>query len=201
LRAELNCHASAALACLPGEPTGEVRVRIIDDAEMSAAHLKYSNIPGTTDVLTFDLTDGASADGEPLDVDILVCIDEASRQAGARHHTVERELLLYILHGVLHCLGHDDHDDTAYARMHALEDEILEAIGVGRTFESDSPRRQGEHGGNAEPDSESVDESTPHMHAHIISTRPSLKSLSQSSPVSSPCPPCLRGDSSRKDPA
>ena len=51
-----------------------------------------------------------------------------------RSHPVERELLLYIIHGILHCLGEDDHDDDAYARMHAREDDLLEAIGVGRTF-------------------------------------------------------------------
>lgn len=122
---------------------GEVRVRLIDDAAMAAAHLKYSSIPGTTDVLTFDMADGQSAQGEPLDVDILVSVDEARRQAALRGHQVERELLLYVLHGVLHCLGHDDHDDLAFARMHAEEDRILTAIGVGSTF---SVKADGEAG-------------------------------------------------------
>lgn len=114
---------------------GEIRVRIVRDLEMAAAHLKYSKIEGTTDVLTFDLAEGASAQGQPLDVDILVCADEAARQATPRGISIERELLLYILHGVLHCLGHDDHDDAAYALMHAEEDRILSAIGVGATFD------------------------------------------------------------------
>ncbi len=117
---------------------GEVRVRVVDDAAMDAAHRRYCNIPGTTDVLTFDLRDaqqgagGASAD--PLDTDLLVCLDEAVRAAAARGHEVRRELLLYSLHGVLHCLGEDDHDDAAAARMHAREDAVLEAIGVGRVY-------------------------------------------------------------------
>jgi probable rRNA maturation factor len=61
-------------------------------------------------------------------------VDEARRQAAGRALPVERELLLYCVHGVLHCLGYDDHDDAEYVRMHAEEDRILEAIGVGRTF-------------------------------------------------------------------
>jgi probable rRNA maturation factor len=113
---------------------GEIRVRHVADAEMAAAHARYSGVPGTTDVLTFDLSEGASARGENLDVDILVCVDEARRQAASRGLTVERELLLYVLHGVLHCLGFDDHDEDAAARMHAEEDRVLEAIGVGATF-------------------------------------------------------------------
>lgn len=115
-----------------GHPrAGEVRVRIVDDAEMAAQHEEFAGIPGTTDVLTFDMS------GEPdsrgillLDVDITVCLDEAARQGAKRHHATEDELLLYALHGVLHCLGHDDHDDDAYRAMHAAEDEILAAIGA-----------------------------------------------------------------------
>lgn len=135
---ELNRNARAAIAVALGDrsthPAHSVRVRIVADAEMAALHLKYSKIPGTTDVLTFDLAEGAAADGEPLDVDIVVCLDEADRQAAARGHGPELELLLYILHGVLHCLGEDDHDDAAFAAMHAREDAILTTIGLTALF-------------------------------------------------------------------
>jgi probable rRNA maturation factor len=109
---------------------GEVRVRLVGDGEMSVSHERYAGEPGTTDVLTFDL----SGDPSELDVDILVCVDEARRQAAGHGHAVEREALLYVVHGILHCLGHDDHDDEGFDRMHAAEDELLEAIGVGVTF-------------------------------------------------------------------
>ncbi len=123
--------AAAALGLL--DASGEVRARIVDDAEMAVAHQRWSGVAGTTDVLTFDLRDAAPGVG-PLDVDLLICADEARRQAEVRGFTVERELLLYIVHGVLHCLGHDDHDGAAAARMHAEEDRLLEAAGVGATF-------------------------------------------------------------------
>jgi probable rRNA maturation factor len=120
-----------------GSVSGEVRVRLVGDPEMAAAHERYAGIPGATDVLTFDMRD-EEEDVEPaagtMDVDIWACVDEAARQAAARGIDLERELLLYCIHGVLHCLGYDDHGDDAYARMHAEEDRILEAIGVGRTF-------------------------------------------------------------------
>ena len=38
------------------------------------------------------------------------------------------------LHGVLHCTGFDDRDAAGAAAMHAEEDRILGAIGVGATF-------------------------------------------------------------------
>jgi ssRNA-specific RNase YbeY (16S rRNA maturation enzyme) len=50
---------------------------------------------------------------------------------------LEKEALLYALHGLLHCLGHDDHDEAAYQAMHALEDALLDAIGVGPVFDPD----------------------------------------------------------------
>ncbi len=128
----LRERALAALAEL--RASGEVRVRIVGDTEMAEAHERYSGVPGTTDVLTFDLREAPGEGGGPLDTDLLVCIDEAARRAAELGHEVERELLLYIVHGVLHCLGHDDADDDSSAQMHAEEDRVLEAIGVGAVY-------------------------------------------------------------------
>lgn len=122
------CHA----VMLEADLRGEVRIRLLDDAAMIDAHTRYSNDPTTTDVLTFDLSDGSGA--RVLDVDLLLCVDEARRQAAARGHGLEQELALYALHGMLHCVGYDDHDEARFEAMHAEEDRILEAIGIGRTF-------------------------------------------------------------------
>lgn len=111
--------------------TGELRVRVVNDAEMIALHERWSNDPSTTDVLTFDLSEGASARTRALDGDLIVCYDEALRRAAGR---VERELLLYVVHGALHCLGYDDRDEVGASAMHEREDEVLERIGVGRVY-------------------------------------------------------------------
>ncbi|MEO1584973.1 MAG: rRNA maturation RNase YbeY [Planctomycetota bacterium] len=110
---------------------GSVRVRIVGDDAMADAHQRYKDIEGTTDVLTFDLAGDPSA---PLDADVLVCIDEAARQAQARGIPIEHELLLYITHAVLHCSGYNDDTDEAAAAMHAREDELLTAIGIGPVY-------------------------------------------------------------------
>lgn len=117
------------------DASGEVRVRVVNDEIMSDLHRRHSGVSGPTDVLTFDLRPMGLG---PLDTDIIVCLDEAIRQAATRGHPPHRELLLYGLHGILHCLGHDDHDDRAYARMHAAEDAVLTAIGVGPVFDKPS---------------------------------------------------------------
>ena len=75
--------------------------------------------------------------GAPIVADIAVCVDEADRGAALRDHTIQREALLYALHGVLHCAGFDDRNEENSRAMHAEEDRILEAIGVGATFGRD----------------------------------------------------------------
>lgn len=127
----LREHAARAAALL--DAPGEVRVRVVRDDEMARAHLRFADVPGTTDVLTFDL----AGDQRTLDVDVLVCFDEAERQAARLAHDTRRELLLYIVHAMLHCLGHDDHNDDDYQRMHDTEDRLLEQLGVGTTFARD----------------------------------------------------------------
>lgn len=127
--------ATSRMAAELGPSTcGEIRVRFVGDGAMAAAHERYAGVPGTTDVLTFDYAEPGGAEGRPLDADLLVCVDEALRQSARRGHPVERELLLYMLHGALHCLGHDDHDEAAAARMHRREDEVLTTIGVGPVY-------------------------------------------------------------------
>ncbi|MEL6796112.1 MAG: rRNA maturation RNase YbeY [Planctomycetota bacterium] len=117
--------------------TGEARVRVVDDTEMKGAHERYKNVPGTTDVLTFDL---AGNPNQPLDADVLVCVDEAERQADERGIPVAHELLLYITHAILHCSGYNDDTDANAAVMHAREDELLTAVGIGPVYAA-SPER------------------------------------------------------------
>lgn len=127
----ITSYAQRALSEL--NATGELRVAAVDDEEMAAAHVEHTGIEGTTDVLTFDLSETDSTDRE-LDVDVLICVDEAHRRAMERGHPVEHELLLYAIHAALHCLGHDDHDHEDASRMHAEEDRLLTLIGIGAVY-------------------------------------------------------------------
>lgn len=117
-------------------PRGVVAIAIADDRMMSKLHVEYTGVRGTTDVLTFDLRDNPADPRALLEADIIICLNEATRQAKTRGHTVEHELLLYIVHGMLHLVGHDDHDPDAAAVMHRREDEILAKIGIGPIYRS-----------------------------------------------------------------
>ena len=129
----LKVHATAALLFLRKEQS-EIAVRIVGDAEMSELHNKHSGIECTTDVLTFD----NGSDEHAVRADIACCCDEASREAQLRGHSLDEELLLYIMHGILHCSGFDDHDEESHRKMHEEEDRILSAIGVGSVWSKGS---------------------------------------------------------------
>lgn len=128
----LRSQVAAAAAHLGA--AGEVRVRLVGDEEMAANHVRHMGVQGTTDVITFDLAEGRAASGEAMDVDLLICVDEAERQAARRGIDRQRELLLYALHGMLHCLGHDDTTERAAAAMHEKEDQTLSAMGMGPIY-------------------------------------------------------------------
>ncbi len=120
----------AAAATVLEAEIARLSVRLVDDAAMRSLHERHCGIDATTDVLTF----AAAEPHEPVDADVACCVDEAARQAARRGHAVDDELLLYALHGLLHCLGHDDRDPTGFAAMHAEEDRVLAAIGAAARF-------------------------------------------------------------------
>lgn len=117
---------------LIGNAPREVSIALVNDARMSELHLRFMNIPGPTDVLTFELDHDPS--GRCISGEIIVCVPEARRQAERLGHDPKHELLLYALHGILHLSGYDDRNRESYRRMHRKEDRILTAIGIGAVF-------------------------------------------------------------------
>lgn len=125
-----------AVALLPANGLREVTVSVVGDRTMSRLHSASHGIAGPTDVLTYELEveGGRGAKRVVTEGQVVICASEARRRAGAHKISVERELLLYALHGLLHLCGMDDRRAKDFELMHAKEDEILEAIGVGATF-------------------------------------------------------------------
>lgn len=106
---------------------------------MVRLHQRFCGRPVPTDVLTFDL--GSDPRAGWIEGEIVVCADVAWRHArrratseAARRSAVRAELALYVVHGVLHLLGHEDHSRGGFARMHAREDELLSGLGLGPVF-------------------------------------------------------------------
>lgn len=93
-----------------------VGVRLVSRRESAEINGRYRGRTGPTDVLSFP--GEASPEGLHLG-DIVICPAIARRQASRAGHAAEVELKTLLLHGVLHCLGHDHETDDG--RMERLE--------------------------------------------------------------------------------
>ena len=102
----------------------EVDIAIVASRRMAALNRHYLQHAGTTDVLSFDL----SIPGGGLVAQLIVCADVAVGEARSRRIGPQRELMLYIVHGLLHVMGYDDTNPQAAEKMYARQEELLEAF-------------------------------------------------------------------------
>ncbi len=106
-------------------------VRFAGDRAMRRLNREFRRIDRTTDVLSFP---GAALgpDGGGHLGDVVISVPAARRQAVAAGHAPGREIRILLLHGVLHCLGHDHEVDGG--RMERLERRLRRRwIGPART--------------------------------------------------------------------
>ena len=108
----------------------EIGVVLLDDAGISKLHDRWLGLPGPTDVITFDLSDGNVAGG--LHGDIAVSTETARRVARELGWQPKHELAYYVVHGLLHLAGEDDHDPADRRRMRAREQTLMAAAGLPR---------------------------------------------------------------------
>lgn len=104
----------------------EIDIAIVNDEQMATINQQFLNHQGTTDVITFDLSNEMLENG--VCGEIVICCDVAAREADERKLTTQRELLLYITHGLLHLLDYDDTKLRPRTRMHARQEELLDAF-------------------------------------------------------------------------
>jgi probable rRNA maturation factor len=90
-------------------------VRFVGDRAMRLTNRRFRGKDQTTDVLSFP----GEEDGGGHLGDILISVPAARRQAAEAGHTVDRELKILLLHGIIHCLGHDH--ETDQGQMERLE--------------------------------------------------------------------------------
>jgi probable rRNA maturation factor len=101
-------HAAAPLLTLR-----EVEVTFVSDATIARVHRDFMEIPGATDVITFD-------HGE-----IVISTETARDNANLYGRPLDEELARYIVHGLLHLNGFEDETEADAAEMHRLQEKIL----------------------------------------------------------------------------
>jgi probable rRNA maturation factor len=111
---------------------GELTLTFVDRDEIAALNAEHMGKDGPTDVLSFPLDALDDEFDDPavpvLLGDVVVCPDVAREQAPDHAGTLDDELALLVVHGVLHVVGHDHAEPEETAVMRARELELLTAL-------------------------------------------------------------------------
>jgi probable rRNA maturation factor len=121
----------------------EVSLLFVDEDAIAALNEQFLGKSGPTDVLSFPIEDEPGPTGRSPDLggsgpgsspeegtlmllgDVVICPAVAARNAVEHEVSLDDELALLVVHGLLHLLGMDHEDDAEAERMEALEQELL----------------------------------------------------------------------------
>jgi probable rRNA maturation factor len=107
----------------------EATILLTGDEQLHELNLKYLDVDAPTDVLSFPAGYVDPDSNINYLGDILISYPRAQTQAATGGHTVEDELRLLVVHGMLHLLGYDHGDPAEKAQMWAIQARILESLG------------------------------------------------------------------------
>lgn len=128
--AEFAALADHVLTAMHVSPAAELNIMFIDPEPMEELHVRWLDLPGPTDVMSFpmdELKPGTADHPTPPGMlgDICICPQVAARQAAESGHSVAEEMLLLATHGMLHLLGYDHAHDAEREVMFALQRKLL----------------------------------------------------------------------------
>lgn len=106
-----------------------VSVTFLGDAAMRALNRRTRKIDATTDVLSFPGEGAFPAPGAPRFFgDVVISLPYAKRDAKQLDITLQHELFDLLVHGLLHCAGHDHLDPAQARRMFTLQESLVSRL-------------------------------------------------------------------------
>jgi probable rRNA maturation factor len=123
--------AQATLHHQTGSTKADLTIVLTDNRRLRQLNRDYLGIDAPTDVLSFPASEPNPETGTSYLGDILISIPYARQGAKQAGNSLEDEVQLLVVHGVLHLLGHDHGKPKEKAKMWQAQREILEALGLG----------------------------------------------------------------------
>ena len=117
--------ADFTLSKLGIHPDSELSIRLVNEDEITQLHIKWMDLPGPTDVLSFPMDEmkpNSASNGPGVIGDIVLCPAFAEKNG---KQSLEDELELLTVHGVLHLLGYDHEELSEEKEMFGLQEEFL----------------------------------------------------------------------------
>ena len=124
-----------------GDFDAEVSLTIVGEDEIQNLNREYRENDSVTDVLSFPMFESAEdlkaelSDGEREEIligDVVICYEQAMRQAEEYETGSKRELLYLFVHSMMHLLGYDHMNEEDKALMREHEEAVLNAMGINR---------------------------------------------------------------------
>ncbi|HNX86222.1 MAG TPA: rRNA maturation RNase YbeY [Bacteroidales bacterium] len=103
---------------------GAINFIICNDDYLLKMNKKYLKQKTLTDILTFPMAD----DDKTISADMYISIERIRDNSKKFKVQVKKELARVMIHGILHLLGYDDHDEEGMKKMREKEDYYLAGL-------------------------------------------------------------------------
>jgi rRNA maturation RNase YbeY len=126
-------HAARTILADIGEPSAELGILLVGNQRMRSLNHRYRRKNRTTDVLAFAARD-AMVPHTPYLMpsmlgDVVIAVPEAARQAKEGQRSLDEELIVLLIHGILHLCGYDhERSEKEARRMRRRERIILRSL-------------------------------------------------------------------------
>jgi probable rRNA maturation factor len=126
--------AAKAALLQQSAPDADLTLVLTGDTQIQALDREFLGKDAPTDVLSFPACETDPETGRRYLGDIIISVPHAEAQSNAAGHSLEAELSLLVVHGVLHLLGHDHARAEEKTRMWAAQSEILTQLNIPPTI-------------------------------------------------------------------
>ncbi len=105
--------------------SAKLSIAFVDNEEIKRLNERFLGSNEVTDVIAFPLDNKEGI----LSGEIVISVETAVEVANKKKSSVEGEIILYLVHGILHLLGYNDNNKKNAKIMHEKESEILAFLG------------------------------------------------------------------------
>lgn len=117
--------AYSTLASHQVAENSELSIVLTNDNTLKDLNTEFRQVDAPTDVLSFPADEIDPETGKKYIGDIVISVDRAIEQAQNGRYSLQSELQLLIVHGVLHLLGYDHLEKADQIIMWNRQKEIL----------------------------------------------------------------------------
>ena len=114
---------------IKGHKQAQVSILFCEDTYIKNLNREHRKVDAATDVLAFSMQEGRFPNVHPEILgDLVISVETASHQAKRYKHSLDKEIALLIVHGILHLLGYDHVKKKDKEKMRKEEKKILRIL-------------------------------------------------------------------------